>query len=222
MIRFKTKQKSKEAGMEDLNDFPISQRFNPVSSSGYTLLFAMIVASVVLAIGVSLLTISRKEFILSSSATESTNSFYAADSGINCAEYWGTYSKDFSTSTYNTTTTNNSKDKVTCSSNNSVNPRQVNVLSPTSGPTYPKESGDTYTYTFSMPFSTDGTSNNMSCAYVTVDRYYAPDSSDEFYPYTTITSYGYNIGWNPSGNGGLGDCSTASPKKLERAIQVTY
>src|ERR1035441_7931257 len=68
-------------------------------SSGYTLLFAMIVASVVLAIGVSILTVSRKEFVLSSSATHSTNSFYAADSGIGCAEYWdNSSSENFSTS----------------------------------------------------------------------------------------------------------------------------
>src|ERR1035437_10536091 len=58
------------------------------TDSGYTLLFAMIVASIVLSLCVSILTISRKEFALSSSATQSTNSFYAADSGIGCAEYW--------------------------------------------------------------------------------------------------------------------------------------
>jgi len=58
------------------------------NDGGYTLLFAMIVASIVLALGVSLLTISRKEFVLSSNATQSTDAFYAADSGVGCAEYW--------------------------------------------------------------------------------------------------------------------------------------
>lgn len=57
------------------------------NSKGYTLLFAVIVASVTLAIGVSILTISKKEFLLSSAARESSISFYAADAGFECAMY---------------------------------------------------------------------------------------------------------------------------------------
>jgi len=52
---------------------------------GYTLLFSMIVASVVLSIAAFILTVSRKQFILSSSARDSTIALYAADGGIECA-----------------------------------------------------------------------------------------------------------------------------------------
>ncbi len=60
---------------------------NDKNSKGYTLLFAVIVASVTLAIGVSILTISKKEFLLSSAARESSISFYVADAGFECAMY---------------------------------------------------------------------------------------------------------------------------------------
>jgi hypothetical protein len=56
-------------------------------NKGYTLLFAVIVSSLVLSVGISILNISKKEFLLSSSARESTIAFYAADSGLECAIY---------------------------------------------------------------------------------------------------------------------------------------
>jgi len=52
---------------------------------GYTLLFAMIVASVVLSIAAFILSTSRKQFILTSAAEDSTIAVYAADSAIQCA-----------------------------------------------------------------------------------------------------------------------------------------
>jgi Tfp pilus assembly protein PilX len=188
------------------------------TSRGYTLLFAMIVASIVLALGVSLLTISRKEFALSSSATQSTNAFYAADSGIGCAEYWDNNGA-FSTSTFVLGT------QVQCSYNFIINtPASSTVtMAPTPGDVSGQDcSNASCTFTFYAPFSTDGTSNK-SCAYVTIDKHYAPNLvvSDPTYRYTTITSRGYNIGYNPTPASGP-DCSSPSPKKVERAIQVTY
>jgi hypothetical protein len=56
-------------------------------NKGYTLLFAVIVSTLVLSVGISILNISKKEFLLSSSARESTKAFYAADSGLECAVY---------------------------------------------------------------------------------------------------------------------------------------
>ena len=205
-----TKQRSKKEGKKDTKNLSIFPSFHLSFNRGYTLLFAMIVASIVLALGVSLLTISRKEFILSSSATQSTNAFYAADSGIGCAEYWDS-GNEFATDTPPLS--------ITCSYADANNQSHI-VATSTGGVTYPNETSDpTYTFTFYTPFSTDGT-NNKSCAAVTVDKYYVsyPGSLTVIWPTTTITSRGYNIGWNS----GPGDCSTPSPKKLERAIQVTY
>lgn len=56
-----------------------------ILKKGYTLLFAIIVASIVLSIAAFILSASRKQFILSSAARDSTVAIYAADSGIQCA-----------------------------------------------------------------------------------------------------------------------------------------
>jgi hypothetical protein len=52
---------------------------------GYVLLFAIIVSSVVLSIAAFILSTSRKQFILTAAARDSTMAIYAADSGIECA-----------------------------------------------------------------------------------------------------------------------------------------
>lgn len=54
-------------------------------NKGYTLLFSVIVSSIVLSIAAFILSVSRKQFILSSAARDSTVAVYAADSGIQCA-----------------------------------------------------------------------------------------------------------------------------------------
>ena len=55
---------------------------------GFTLLIAVLVVSIILAIGLSILTITLKEFILSGIARESALAFAAADAGMECAFYW--------------------------------------------------------------------------------------------------------------------------------------
>lgn len=58
---------------------------NPNRKKGYTLLFAIIVATVVLAVAAFIVSVSRKQFILASTARDSLVAIYAADSGIQCA-----------------------------------------------------------------------------------------------------------------------------------------
>jgi hypothetical protein len=52
---------------------------------GYTLLFAVLTAALVLGVAVFIVGVSQKEYQLSVSARDSLYSFYAADSGIECA-----------------------------------------------------------------------------------------------------------------------------------------
>lgn len=61
--------------------------YNKKKTGGYTLLFSVLVSSVVLAIGISILNISKKEFLLATSARESTIAFFSADAGLECAMY---------------------------------------------------------------------------------------------------------------------------------------
>jgi len=65
-----------------------NHKSQPISRRGFTLYYAMLFGSVMLAIGASLLNISLKELRLSSALNESEYAFYAADSGIECALYW--------------------------------------------------------------------------------------------------------------------------------------
>lgn len=52
------------------------------------MLFAVLVSSVLLSVGVSIFNLTIKELTLSSSGRESQFAFYAADTGIECAVYW--------------------------------------------------------------------------------------------------------------------------------------
>lgn len=58
---------------------------------GYTLLFAILLTSLVVAIGVSILSLARKELTLTTGARESQFAIYAADSALECAAYWDSF-----------------------------------------------------------------------------------------------------------------------------------
>lgn len=59
------------------------------------MLFAVLVSSVLLSIGIFILNISKKEVILSSIGRESVIAFYAADGGVECAHYWDAHGDAF-------------------------------------------------------------------------------------------------------------------------------
>jgi hypothetical protein len=177
------------------------------NNKGYTLLFAVLVSSIVLAVGISILTISKKEFLLSSSARDSIVAFYAADSGLSCAIF--NIERDpgnFSTTTASAT--------LRCAG------QDLSTTLPT--PPYPSNfriinfNGATDVFDFDLKTSTDP--NSQTCAVITVRKYYDNTSFSEPIPMTSIISKGYNLGWNSSSN----TCSTASPRRVERAIEYTF
>lgn len=165
------------------------------NNKGYTLLFSVLVSSVVLAVGISILTISKKEFLLASSARESTTAFYAADSGLECAIY----------------SVDNFLDAT----------GQVNVecLKQTLTTDYVSRGSDISLpdiFTFDMKMASPGT---KACAIITVNQYYADDPDLGVLPATTtIESRGYNLGWNT----GARTCSDPSARRVERALRYTF
>lgn len=64
-----------------MKNFPIN------NNRGFVALFTVLIAAVVLAMAVSIANISLKQIILAASSTDANKSFYAADSGIECALY---------------------------------------------------------------------------------------------------------------------------------------
>jgi hypothetical protein len=82
---------------------------NTQTNRGYTLLFAVLVSSLVLAIGISILNISKKEFLIATSARDSSEAFYASDGALECAllaNYNGAFSVPVDPSILNTSCTN--------------------------------------------------------------------------------------------------------------------
>lgn len=55
---------------------------------GFVLLFAMLVSTIVLAVGTGIFNITRKELLLSRSSRDSQFAFFAADAGAECAFFW--------------------------------------------------------------------------------------------------------------------------------------
>jgi len=68
------------------------------SESGFALLLTLVVISVVLAVGLSLLQVTVKQLSLSSISRESTIALYTANTGVECIQYWRsipTYRSEF-------------------------------------------------------------------------------------------------------------------------------
>lgn len=59
-----------------------------IPQRGFTLLIALVLTSVVLAVGVALLDIAYKQILLASSARQSQYAFYNADSALECTLYY--------------------------------------------------------------------------------------------------------------------------------------
>lgn len=66
---------------------------------GFTILLAALVATLVLALGISVFSIAQKQIILSSLGRSSQYAFYAADTAAECALYWDVRFGYFSSTT---------------------------------------------------------------------------------------------------------------------------
>ncbi|MCX6717429.1 MAG: hypothetical protein NTU76_02010 [Candidatus Taylorbacteria bacterium] len=58
------------------------------STTGFAMLFAVLISSFLIMIGISIFSISLKEVMISTSIRDSQTAFYAADSAGECALYW--------------------------------------------------------------------------------------------------------------------------------------
>lgn len=146
---------------------------NKQKQKGFTLLLAVLISGVLLAVGLAIFNITIRELILSSSGRDSQFAFYAADSGAECALYWEQQQGGFATSTAATVTCNNESTTV---------------------------GGVGYDTAMTFQFEVSG-----FCAIVEVTK-------SETHPRTKIESKGYNTTCD----------NTVNPRRIERAIRVTY
>ncbi len=168
------------------------------------MLFAVLTASVLLSIGVSIFNLTIKELTLSSSGRESQFAFYAADSGAECALYWDLNATEiFATSSAARNPSDSSPD---CVDTSGV--EQTFSVTPSSS----NANNATTTFSLRIP-NPDLTEVEPQCVTVTVAKNLLTSGSVQ----TTINSRGYNVG-TVSGTA----CTSSDPNRVERAIRVTY
>lgn len=159
---------------------------------GVTLLVAILVTGLVLAIGTAILNITLKQFILAGVSRDSAVAFYAADAGLECGKYWDRSQNHF---------VDSAPGDVGCFGDNTVNV---------------SESGGVYTLGNQGEISLD---DGALCVRVMVSKITGPDSMTDtrFCPdgftCTKIESRGYNASC---------DSYDVNTRTVERALRANY
>lgn len=180
---------------------------NLKKNKGFTLLFAVIVSTLVLAVGASIISIALKQVLLSGVGRDSQFAFYAANTGIECALYWelkgvGGDEDDFSPAFPNTTFSLN----YTSSQQENTKCAGVRILSSGRG----QEQGR-----FEVLSKPD---NGFKVSYFRINNF--KDSQEKDLPYcvdvfvkkkgiqTIIDARGYNT------------CDENNPRRIERGLEL--
>jgi hypothetical protein len=175
------------------------------NKKGFAMLFAVLVSSVLLSVGISIFNLTLKELTLSSSGRESQFAFYSADTGIECALYW-----DFKSTVPSTMFATSSASQAGSWRTpyiNSDNPSCVGVDLKASliTPLSTTATNAQTRFQLSIPNLDAQGASAPYCAIVTVTK----DTVGS--PGTMIESRGYNM-----------DCSSTDQNRIERALRVTY
>ena len=134
----------------------------------FTLLLAVLISSILVALGSAIFDLVSKQILLSSAGRESQFAFYAADTGIECALYWDYTQNAFSSTSPIT--------QVSCA-NDTVTMTRTYTPNPPDNPGHPRE-----VTTFSFSYNGGTTA---PCVDVRVTKDYYPTQ-------TTLESYGHN------------------------------
>lgn len=204
-------------------------------TQGFTLLVAMIVTALILAIGFSIGSIILKELALSASGRQSQVAFYAADSMSECALYWD--KKDaagnpitdiigsslFATDTpaFTTETLPVAIDPATMiQCGTGVDPTKPGSIgnfvkemsTDGAGGTTGNPNDNLYaTTSFSASFSDPVNPTSAACAQVTIAKNITN---------TVIEARGYNVDY--IGNVTTGGCDILNPRTVERGLLTAY
>ena len=160
---------------------------------GFAILFAVLTASLLMSIGISIFGISIKELTISTAARDSQVAFYAADSARECALYWdekvGAFATYVSLSGSISTTTSES---ITCNGNIVTLPDPGSVCNSGSC-TYDYTSTPFFNYFTSSPSSIPTNTLSYPQADLTIIKTFY-DNGVNAYIDTLITAYGHNVG----------------------------
>jgi hypothetical protein len=162
---------------------------------GFTILYAILIATVVLTIGLSLLEVLTQQVSLSGAQRESGLSFYTADSGLECALYWDISGDAFRVGS-----------SITCDGNSPLPPGIITsggLISPPPPPSDPFVNEEIYTFSVTFP---------QGCASLYVRKTVDPLTNNV--STTTMESRGYNTICPPA--------ASAKPWRLERGLRTIY
>lgn len=187
----------------------IKEKFNKIYSAkfqrsrGFVILFAVILASIILAITLGISNIALRELKFSTSAKDTNEAFFAADTGAECALF-------------------NDKADINRFSLDLESPATINCFKQdiSSNPKWDSHLQEEFVVvsagTWNFILGELGSSNN-GCAIVSVAK---DDEDGDGIISTTITSKGYNVG--SGGSAPNWDCVTNLPNNVERVLEVTY
>ncbi len=191
IIKMKTQKKQKNK----MKGLPGSAFRTRKTTTGFTVLFAVIVSSLILALGLGIVAITMKEVKLSGTGRDSELAFYAADSGLECAQYFDLVKSAFATSSESTGMLN----PIKCNNHN------VTVTELSEWDTVSAIS----TFPMYMEYTGDVQSETKPCAKVTVSKTIIVDGGVSK-QHTVIDSRGYNT------------CDENNARRLERGYRVEY
>lgn len=172
---------------------------------GFTIFFAVLVASLSLAIGLAIYELLIRELDLSQTARESQYAIYAADTGAECALYWDNKAPLLNGATSVFATSSQVGNSNPPSSNVWCNEQDIAAAAVTAL-TWP-ESEAALTATSKFQVLLDEADPDGPCAIVEVIK--TADVSGEP-PATQITSSGRNT------------CNFNAPLQIERTLEVNY
>lgn len=184
---------------------------------GFTLLFAILVAVMVLAVGASIINISLKQVILSGSGRESQFAFYAANTGMECALFWdlnGTILDNNGQARYvfpppgAEDLLRTDTEYFTCGSTNIINGDPSNPYTEDRWQTSDNGQVSTKVFRIEVSHTVTGVDIIEYCAEVTVEKKYIDDAGSI---QTTITSQGLNT-CDPEND----------PRAVQRGLELQY
>ncbi|HEY1037717.1 MAG TPA: pilus assembly PilX N-terminal domain-containing protein [Candidatus Paceibacterota bacterium] len=201
------------------------------SERGFTLFVALIISSMLLAIGFSLGNIVLKQIVFSSTGKESQIAFYAADSGAECALYWDRKTADGVTTfvgAFAASTTSAEEQDIKCGFGQV--PSGSGYVGGFNKVTVDESLEVQVTTTrFHIDYTQPGIlGQDPACAVVTVTKTRDSSDPDSVRELTTIDSRGYNApftgsaGFGGEGTPSNGACDLSNPRVLERAIVLNY
>ena len=173
-------------------------------NKGIALLFTIMLSTIFLTMALGVTNIATKELTFSSSAKDSNNAFYSAESGIECALY-----NDKATSTFFLDP--NQGVDINDPANVEINGGSVNLSGFSCFGNPVTLTGDFPNFSFVI--SGLG-SNSNSCAKVVINKIIDRSVDSAIVVSTKITSNGYNIGDD--------NCDYSGLNRVERVLEVNY